>query len=79
LAFANPGPGNNGSAHFPIWLGVFVFAAVPIVCVLVLFTRRGPAVGYVPRRWRSRLNDFYQRHGWDAPFDEAGKRRRGWW
>lgn len=34
----------------------------------------GPAVNWVPRQFRQRVNDRYRRHGWVEPYDEDGNR-----
>lgn len=55
---------------------VVVFMVV--VAVLSVFRMRrggpGPAVDYVPRALRGRLNSAYRREGWQKPFDEHGNR-----
>ena len=39
---------------------------------------RGPALGWVPKRFRQRTNDWYVRHGWAAPYDAQGRKRQTW-
>lgn len=42
--------------------------------------KRGPALGWLPRRWRPRVSKWYLEHGWEDPYDaENNKRHRPWW
>lgn len=58
-----------------------VVGAIAVLAVTSLLRLRkggpGPAVNWVPRALCGRTNDFYQRHGWSAPYDESGNKRPG--
>jgi hypothetical protein len=58
-----------------VWV---VMAAVVVLAVLSLSRFRpggpGPAVQWVPRSLRPRLNQYYNAKGWTAPFTEEGER-----
>ncbi len=69
---AKPGSGS------PSWLLAFVGIALVAIAVVALIraSQRGPAVAFwVPRRLRSSMNGFYERHGWPSPYDEHGTKR----
>jgi len=60
---------------------VSVFIVFVVVMVLIQIGRartHGPRVKWIPRRWRPRVNDYYQRHGWPEPYDSEGT-RLSWW
>lgn len=47
------------------------------LCLSVYNMRKGgsgPAVNWVPRRYRQGVNDRYRKHGWALPYDEDGNR-----
>jgi hypothetical protein len=59
----------------------YIIIAFIVVCAVVSFIRLrqggpGPAVNYVPRAFRGRLNSTYERAGWQRPFDDEGNRSR---
>ena len=55
-----------------------VIAFIIIIGLFSVFRLRqggpGPAVNYVPRGMRGRLNSAYRRAGWQQPYDENGDR-----
>jgi hypothetical protein len=59
---------------------VFIVIAVVLVGgVSFLRMRRGgpgPAVNWVPRSMRGRVNKSYEQHGWQQPFDGDGDRNQ---
>lgn len=58
---------------------VFVGLAAIVVVIQIIRSRKyGPRVNWIPRRWRVNLNHWYERHGWSAPYDEAGN-KQPWW
>lgn len=70
---ATRGRGGNGPVG---WVFLALFA---VLFVLSFYRLRrggpGPAVNWIPRRFRQRLNRTYAEHGWQEPFDSAGNRR----
>jgi len=38
----------------------------------------GPAVSWVPRSLRLRLNRYHEQHGWQKPYEESGNKLRRW-
>ena len=59
-----------------LWIAVLLFMAVGIVVSVTQMPRRGPAVRWVPPRWRSAMNDWYRSRGWEEPYDDMGNKRR---
>jgi len=55
-----------------------VIAFIVVLAAISIFRMRrggpGPAVNYVPRGMRGRLNSAYRRKGWQEPFDHEGNR-----
>jgi hypothetical protein len=60
-------------------LPVFVFMAVTFVLGIVQYGRRGPRVGWYPRRMRARVNERFARSGWPKPYDEDGNKIQPLW
>jgi hypothetical protein len=63
------------------WVGwavavLVLFVGVPLS--ILRYRKRGPALGWVPRRWRGKTNSWYTARGWDAPYDASGKKRQRW-
>ena len=79
LLAIGPGPGTGSSAPPWVTILVLVFMAVVMVLSVVQYRRRGPNVGWVPRRWRARVNAWYARHDYPLPFDDEGKRIQPVW
>lgn len=62
------------------WKFAFLaFAVASIACALVQIRRRGPRVGWVPSRWRERVNKWYVGQGWPAPYDRDGNKVQRLW
>ena len=58
----------------------YVVIALLVTVFVVSFVRMrsggpGPGVNYFPRRMRPGINAFYERRGWQAPYDEDGNRK----
>jgi hypothetical protein len=65
----------HGSPHVVV-VAMFAILAAGFVLSVIRFRQRGPAIsGWIPPRWRQRVNTFYARHGWEQPYDEDGSRR----
>lgn len=70
----------SGSSSPPwLWVPVAAFMAVVFVLSIVQYRRRGPAVGWVPRRFRARVNAWYLRHDLPQPYDHDGNKVQPWW
>ncbi len=67
----------SGGGGLFIWL-VAAFLVVAFPLSIIRYHKRGPAVGWVPSRWRPRLNRWYTDRDWEAPYDEDGKKTRRW-
>jgi hypothetical protein len=61
-----------------IW-PVLAFLLVAFPLSIIRYRKRGPALGWVPRKWRSKTNSWYTRHGWEAPYDADGNKLPGRW
>lgn len=60
-----------------LYLVLFVVLVVLFVVTTAVRMRRGgpgPAVQWVPRVLRPRLNEHFRRRGWQPPYDEHGNR-----
>ena len=60
------------------WVLLALFFIGFIVTIIVR-TRRGgpgPAVYWIPRRFRPAVNDLWGKRGWPLPFDGQGRRIR---
>jgi len=60
---------------------MFIYAVIAFMVVVLVISvirlRRGgpgPAVNYVPRMLRPRVNAYYRSRGWQEPFDVDGER-----
>lgn len=71
------GASGSGFLHGPIAIIVFIVFAVFAVGV-ILFRRRkggpGPQVNWVPKSMRGKVNEHYEKEGWQKPYDEDGNR-----
>ncbi len=60
------------------WFAYIVIAFMVVCFMLSIYRMRrngpGPAVNYVPKAFRPRLNAYYRRNGWQEPFDAEGNR-----
>jgi hypothetical protein len=68
----------GGGSFGPAGYVLVAFVAVALVLSLLRLRRGGPgpAVRYVPRRLRGRLNSVYRRAGWQEPYDDSEGDRR---
>ena len=58
-----------------VWFAVVAVALVVIVAAVRM--RRGgpgPAVNWVPKKFRGSLNSVYRKRGWTAPYDDNGEK-----
>ena len=59
-------------------LFVVIIVAVVVVAAVSFVRLRpggpGPAVNWVPRSMRGRMNSSYEKRGWQKPFDADGNR-----
>lgn len=57
---------------------IFVFGFMVSVLAITVFRLRrggpGPAVNWVPRSLRGRVNRRYEARGWQKPFNDDGSR-----
>ncbi len=67
-------------ANGPVWFVIpcAILVAFGFVASVIRYRKRGPAVGYVPRRWRPKVNEWFSGHGWDKPYDENGETKPRW-
>jgi hypothetical protein len=68
--------GSSGGGVFVWVVAAFLVIAFPLS--IIRYHRRGPAVGWVPRRWHSRLSRWYTGQDWEAPFDTKGNKTQRW-
>jgi hypothetical protein len=67
----------RGRGYRSVMVYIVIVFMVVVAAVSIYRMRRGgpgPAVNYVPRRLRGRLNSAYRHEGWQEPFDEQGNR-----
>jgi hypothetical protein len=67
----------KGGGGIFLWI-VIAFLVVCFPLSIIRYRARGPAVGWVPRRLRNRLNSWYTERGWEAPYDADGKKKQRW-
>lgn len=57
---------------------VVIVIFMVIVAVITVFRLRrggpGPQVNWIPRSLRGRVNDDFEKNGWQKPYDEDGNR-----
>lgn len=60
------------------WESYVIFAFFGVCFAISVYRLRrngpGPAVNYIPKAFRPRMNALYRRNGWQEPFDEDGDR-----
>ncbi|RFS83410.1 hypothetical protein D0T12_20360 [Actinomadura spongiicola] len=61
-----------------IFVVILAFMIIVMAVTLLRLRKRGPgpAVYWVPRGLRSRVNRHYAEQGWSTPYDERGHRKR---
>jgi hypothetical protein len=66
--------GHGGGGGPLLWI-VIPFMVLCAVWSVYQLRRggRGPGVGWIPSRFRPKLNEAYRQHGWQEPFDENGR------
>jgi hypothetical protein len=42
------------------------------------YQKRGPALRWVPRRWRAKTGRWYSDRGWEVPYDADGNKTQRW-
>jgi len=61
----------------PVAWVLFALVMIGFIATVIVRTRRGgpgPAVYWIPRRFRPAINRFWRKRGWPLPFDEQRRR-----
>lgn len=68
---------SSSGLHGPI--AIILFVAFMIFAIAVILYRRrkggpGPQVNWVPKSLRGKVNEHYEKEGWQKPYDDDGNR-----
>lgn len=58
-------------------LGVFIVVVLGISIYRLRRGGPGPQVNWVPRSLRNRVNEHFEKQGWQKPYDDNGDRNPG--
>jgi len=67
-----------GATSAGTWVLLAAIVLVGFPVSIWRYRVRGPGVGWVPKRFRSRLNRAYELRGWKAPYDAEGNKQQDW-